>query len=29
MGKLGIEVEPVVTFYPAYEVYTPWSVTLT
>jgi hypothetical protein len=29
MGKLGIDVEPDVTFYPAYEVYTPRSVTLT
>ena len=29
MGKLGIEVEPEVTFHPAYEVYTPKSVTLT
>jgi len=29
MGKLGIEVEPEVTFHPAHEVYTPKSVTLT
>ena len=29
MGKLGIEVEPEVTFYPAHEVYAPKSVTLT
>jgi hypothetical protein len=29
MGKLGIDVEPEVTFHPAHEVYTPRSVTLT
>jgi hypothetical protein len=29
MSKLGIEVEPEVTFHPAHEVYTPRSVTLT
>ncbi len=29
MGKVGIEVEPEVTFYPAHEVYAPKSVTLT
>ncbi len=29
MGKLGIAVQPEVTFHPAHEVYTPRSVTLT
>ena len=29
LGKLGIEAEPGVTFYPAHEVYTPRSVALT
>jgi len=28
MGKLGIKVEPEVTFHPAHEVYTPRSVKL-
>ncbi len=29
MGKLGITVEPEMTFYPAHEVYLPQAVTLT
>ena len=29
MGKLGIAVQPEVTFHPAHEVYTPQSVKLT
>ncbi len=29
MGKLGIDVQPEVTFHPAHEVYTPQAVRLT
>lgn len=29
MAKLGVDIQPEVTFHPAHEVYTPQSVTLT